>query len=100
MSWKPTEDRDEQIRDWMKGKGWDVSITNYDFTKEVYAWRQELPGGKSPTLRITQSVLEDYPAFVIPEILDRLNVAAAIKAEPTAKLVVAQRDGQTVLEQW
>jgi hypothetical protein len=100
MSWKPTEDRDEQVRGWMKGNGWDVSTTNYDFSREVYAWRQERAGGKSPTLRITQSVLEDYPAFALPEILDRLNVAAAIRAEPAAKLVVAQRDGRTVLEEW
>jgi hypothetical protein len=100
MSWKPTDDRDEQIRDWMKRNGWDVSITNYDFSREVYAWRQERAGGNSPTLRITQSVLEDYPALALPEILDRLNVADAIKAKPTAKLVVAQRDGHTVLELW
>jgi hypothetical protein len=57
-----------------------VSRTHYDSDREVYAWRHEIPGGKSPTLRVTRHVLEQYPAFVVLYHLDQLKVAQAIRA--------------------
>lgn len=48
----------------MKAKGWEVNCQpEYDLEREVYAWRHEVRGGPSPTLRISRKVLEDYPAF-------------------------------------
>jgi len=44
----------------MNEKGWQVTHTEYDFGREVYAWRSEVRGSPSPTLRISQAVLEDY----------------------------------------
>jgi hypothetical protein len=60
MTWKPTADMDEKIRDWMKAKGWEVTATDYHFDQEIYAWRHTVRGGKSPTLRITRYVLEHF----------------------------------------
>jgi hypothetical protein len=80
----------------MNAKGWEVTATDYHFDQEVYSWRHEQPGGKSPTLRITRAVLEDYPAFALIYHLDRLNVARAIRAQPGARLVVTQ-DGASVI---
>ena len=64
MNWRPSAYMDEQIREWMKAKGWEVTRTNYDFDREVYAWRYDQRGGNSPTLRIGRQVLEDYPAWL------------------------------------
>jgi hypothetical protein len=99
MNWKPTEDVDGEIREWMKGKGWEVTKVDYDFDREIYAWRHEVRGGKSPTLRIERKVLEAYPAFAVVYHLDQLRVAAMMKALPEARLVVAQDgDAITVIE--
>jgi hypothetical protein len=50
MTWKPTDYVDEQVRDWMKAKRWEVTATDYHFDQEIYSWRHQQPGGKSPTL--------------------------------------------------
>ena len=34
----------------MKAKGWEVTATDYHFDQEIYSWRHQLSGGKSPTL--------------------------------------------------
>jgi hypothetical protein len=100
MTWKPTADIDEKVREWMKAKGLEVNRTKYDFDREVYAWRHEVSGGKSPTLRIAQSVLEDYPAFALLVHLDRLKVADAIRARPGAHMVVVQNGTVVSLQVW
>jgi hypothetical protein len=95
MTWKPTDYVDEQVRDWMRAKRWEVTATDYNFEQEVYSWRHQRPGGKSPTLRISRSVLEHNPAFVILYHLDRLKVAHAIRANPEVRLVVTE-DGTDI----
>jgi hypothetical protein len=57
MTWKPSADFDREIRRWMKANGWEVTRTNYDFEREIYAWRHDMRGGASPTLRIARKVL-------------------------------------------
>lgn len=54
MTWNPTPDIDEEIRWWMKAKGWEVTATDYHFDQEIYSWRHQVSGGKSPTLRIAR----------------------------------------------
>jgi hypothetical protein len=76
-----------------------VTATDYHFDQEVYSWRHQQPGGKSPTLRISRSVLEHNPAFVILYHLDRLNVARAIQANPEARLVVTQEGTNITLKE-
>jgi len=50
MSWTPSEDIDRETRRRMKAKGWEVNCRpEYDFDREVYAWRHELRGGRSPS---------------------------------------------------
>lgn len=83
----------------MKAKGWEVDPTDYHFEQAIYAWRHELRGGKSPTLRIERKVLDQYPGFAIVELLDRLNVAAAIRARPEARYVVVQNGSSVTLEE-
>jgi hypothetical protein len=99
MTWKPYSDIDAEVRRWMEGKGWEVTATDYHFEREVYSWRHEIRGGKSPTLRIARYVLEHYPAFAILEHLDRLKVAAAIRARLAAQLVVVQNGQRVTLEE-
>ena len=82
----------------MKSKGWEVTRTNYDFDREIYAWRHDVRGSSCPTLRISRQVLEDYPAFVVIHHLDQLKVARAMRAHPETRLVVLQRDSTVVLE--
>jgi hypothetical protein len=98
VRWKPATHIDEEVRGWMNAKGWEVTRTHYDFDREVYAWRHGLPGGKSPTLRVARYVLEHYPAVALLYHLDRLKVAQAIRARPTARLVVVQNGQRVTLE--
>ena len=99
MTWKPTDHVDEQVRGWMWAKGWEVTATDYHFDQEIYSWRHQQPGGKSPTLRIARAVLEHNPAFVILYHLDRLNVAHAMRADPGARLVVTQEGTDITLKE-
>jgi hypothetical protein len=99
MTWKPSDDHEREIREWMKANGWGVTRTNYDFDREIYAWHHQLPGGKSPTLRIARYVLEHYPAFIVLHHLDELNVAQSIRAHPEARLVVTQKGPRVTLEE-
>ena len=99
MRWKPPDEHDREIRRWMDSKGWKVTGTHYDFSRELYAWRHELSGGKSPTLWISQKVLEDFPAFIVIHHLEELRVAQAIRARPEARLVVAQNGSMVTLEE-
>ncbi len=74
MTWKPSDDRDRDIRRWMKTKGWEVNRRpEYDSERGVYAWCHEIRGSPSPTLRISRKVLEDYPAFAVLYHLDLLT---------------------------
>jgi hypothetical protein len=77
-----------------------VNRTQYGTRSRVYAWRCERPGGRvCPTLRIAREVLETYPGWAVLVHLDRLRVAAAIRARPDARLVVRQRDNTVVLDE-
>ena len=98
MAWKPAEDMDREIRRWMKAQGWEVNCRP-EYGRKVYGWRQEVRGGPSPTLRISQSVLEDYPAFAVLYHLDTLKVAAAIRARPDARFVVVQNGSRLTLKE-
>ena len=98
MTWKPTEDMDGEIRRWMKARGWEVNRRPED-DGQVYAWRHELRGRHSPTLRIARKVLQDFPPFAVAELLDRLNVAAAIRARPEARYVVVQSGSTVTVEE-
>jgi hypothetical protein len=64
VTWKPSDDVDAEIGRWMKSKGWPVTRVRYISDQEIYAWRHELRGGNSPTLRIALYVLEHYPALI------------------------------------
>jgi hypothetical protein len=99
MTWSPSEGMDEAVRDWMKSKGWEVTKVNYDFDREIYAWRHELRSGPSPTLRISRGVLEDYPPFAVLEHLDRLDVAAALRRSPNIRFAVVQNGTTVTLEE-
>jgi hypothetical protein len=83
----------------MKARGWEVTRTNYDSERQVYAWRHDVRGGPSPTLRVSRSVLEQYPAFVVLYHLDQLKVAQAMRARPEARLVVVQNGTKVALEE-
>ena len=99
MSWQPSEEHDREVRRWMASKGWPVTATHYSSDREIYAWRHELHGGKSPTLRISRYVLEHYPAFAVIHFLEELRLARHIKKGPEARLVVVQ-NGQRVTLEW
>jgi hypothetical protein len=99
MFWKPSADVDKEVRGWMKSKGWEVTDTDYHFDQEIYAWRHQLLGGHSPTLRIARYILDHNPAFVLLYHLDRLNVAQLIRRHPGARLVVTQEGTSIVLKE-
>ena len=82
----------------MKARGWEVSRVNYDSERQVYAWRHDVRGGLSPTLRIARQVLESYPAFAVLYHLDQLRVAQAIRSGPPDRLVVMQNGFKVSLE--
>ena len=79
----------------MQNNSWPVTSTNYDFNREVYAWRYEGPPGGTYTLRITQAVLEDQPPPTLIGYLDELKVALILAREPE-KYVLVHRSGASV----
>jgi hypothetical protein len=97
MSRRPPDDVDEKVRDWMRRLGWQVTRAGFD--GDTYAWTHEHRGRPTITLRVEQSVLHAYPAFAILELLDRLKVAAAMRACPDCRLVVVQRGTRVTLEE-
>lgn len=76
-----------------------LARTNYDPDRKLYALRHDVRAAPSPTLRISQQVLENYPAFPVLEHLDRLRVAATVRADPRARLVVLQNGPIVILEE-
>ena len=36
VNWKPSDEHDREIRQWMKAKGWEVTRTNYDSDREKF----------------------------------------------------------------
>lgn len=58
MTWKPSDDVDQSVREWMKAKDWGVTRTNWDAGREVYAWRHDVQGGSS-RLAVYQPVPHD-----------------------------------------
>lgn len=99
MNWKPSDDTDYMIRKWMGHRGWDVHRTDYNHEQQFYSWRHELGGERAIVLRITRTVLEDFPAFALWELLDRRHVAAELKARPAAYLVMVKRGVRALLEE-
>jgi hypothetical protein len=84
----------------MRVKGWQVIASEYDSEREIYSWRSHSArSGHLPTLRISRGVLESYTPFAVLEHLDRLNVVAAIRNRPDARLVVVQNGTNVTLEQ-
>jgi hypothetical protein len=72
-------------------QGWAVNRTQYDPDHELYAWRHQLRRGASRTLRISKEVIELYPASLVVEHLDRLQVAQALEAQPYRRWALVQR---------
>ena len=99
MTWNLSAYIDDQVRTWMQERGWPVTRTDYDFGSKVYSWCHTHPSGKSLTLRIAGQVLDEYPAFIVLYSLDILRVAAALRRNPRAHLVVRQRGTAVVLEE-
>jgi hypothetical protein len=67
MKWNPTAHMDEEIRGWMKGKGWEANThPEYDARKRICSWFHEPQRG---------------PAIV----------AAEIRRQPAVHLVVVQK---------
>jgi hypothetical protein len=84
----------------MKSKGWEVTGAEYDSERQTYTWKgRSLRSGHSPTVRISQQVLTDFPAFAILENLHRLELAAAIRRRPDAQYVVVQNGLTVTLEE-
>ena len=87
------------VRKWMSHHGWGVHRTEFNHERQIYAWWHEVGVGRDIVLRISRTALEDFPAFALWEILDRLNVAAELKARPDACLVMVKRGVRALLEE-
>jgi hypothetical protein len=93
-------DIDENIQDWMKAKGWEVTRTpEYDSKKRVVTWFHEPQRGPAISLGISREVLDDFPPWALLYHLDQLKVATAIGANPGARLVVVQKGTEVVIEE-
>jgi hypothetical protein len=97
--WKPAREVDLAIRAWMKAEGLPVDSTRYYADEEVYAWRHEFPGG-SPTLWIARAVLEQHDAGAVVAGLNRLGVAARMRAAPKARFLIVDEDQQLYVTPW
>jgi hypothetical protein len=65
----------------MKARGWKVDDYEWDSRKQVYLWIHYPTRGTPLVLGMSREVLSNIPLFAIQELLDRPNVAAALKEE-------------------
>lgn len=101
MNWKPAPDTDQEVRLWMKSKGWEVTSAEYDADRQTYAWKaRSLWSQHSPTISISRQVLVDFPAFAVLEHLYRLNVADAVRRRPIAQYVLVQNGSSVMPEEF
>jgi DNA-binding transcriptional ArsR family regulator len=98
MTWKPKPDIDENVRQWMKAKGWEVNRTEHGARSRVYAWRHEVRGKHADPSHLTRSP-RGLPPLALMEHLARLRAAAAISAHPEGRLVVVQTGTSVTLEE-
>ena len=91
-------DHDGAVTTWFQQHGWPVTATNYDFDREIYAWRSESQTAPR-TLSITRRILEDTPAPELGSVLDSLRVADALNAKPKAYTLVMQEQGHAIVRQ-
>lgn len=97
--WRPSAQIESAVREWISARGFAVDCTRYYADEEVYAWRQQLPGG-SPTLWIARPVLEDHEAGQLVASLEQLGVAERMRKNPTARFLVVDEDGHLYVVPW
>jgi hypothetical protein len=98
MTWKPSDDVDQSVREWMKTRRWEVTRTNYDSDRKVYAC-------------VTMFEEDHHPPSGFPERFSRTTcfrsalplrpaqVAQAMRAKPEVRLVVVQNGTRVTLEE-
>jgi hypothetical protein len=90
MKWKPTDDVDREVREWMRSKGWEVNRTNYNFDREIFAWRHQLPGRQityPPGLPLRSRAVPRLRGAVPPR---PVKGRPGHPSSPEARLVVVQ----------
>lgn len=100
MTSKPPAEKDTAVKAWMKARGWKVKDCEWEPRKQVYLWISYPGRSGSVVLGMSRAVLEDTPLFAIQELLDRLNVAAELRALPRRALVLARGGDGFVLEEF
>lgn len=98
MTRKPPTDKDVAVKAWMKAKDLKVDETEWDARKQIYLWIHYPTPGTPVVLGISREVITDMPAFAIQELLDRLNVAAELKARPGTARVLVRRNDEFMLQ--
>ena len=98
MNWKLPADKDVAVKAWMKAKGWKVEESEDVPQQQVYLWIHAPARGGPIVLGMSREVLTDTPLFAIQELLDRLEVAAELKALPRRARVLVRRKDSFVLE--
>jgi len=91
-------EHDAAVTEWFHRHGFDVTDRNYDFDREIFAWRSER-ANPPRTLRLTERILEDVPAVQLGATLERLRADEALNAKPEAWTLVIQEQGRPVLKQ-
>ena len=87
-------EHDRAISDWMSRNGFEVKMRNYDFERDVLAWRATALR-PSITLRVTLPVIEDTPVNVLIAAFDSWKIAETLRRAPGSYTVV-QRVGSGV----
>src|SRR5687768_8289870 len=72
---------DAAVSTWLDKQGWTVTWRDYN-DREVFGWKAE---GVSPnvTMRITKSVMEDYPPDELTRILERFKTGHRLSGAPS-----------------
>lgn len=88
-------EHDASVSRWLLANNWPVTARHFDPDREVFAWRHD-GGDQTRTVRVTKSVMEDYPANKVLALFDATRLSEVLVAHPKKYVVLRERPGGAI----
>jgi hypothetical protein len=88
-------EHDALVSGWFLTNNWPVTMRHFDPDREVLAWRHD-GIDQIRTVRVTKSVLEDYPADKVLALFVATRLNEVLVAHPKKYVVLRERAGGAI----
>jgi hypothetical protein len=88
-------EHDALVSRWFLNNNWPVTLRHFDPDREVLAWRHD-GGDQIRTVRVTKSVIEDYPADKVLALFNATRLSEVLVAHPTKYVVLRELSGGSI----